>query len=138
MKFEEIRKKVELLCLPFGKYVLIGSTPMAAYGIREAKDIDLVVLPELYEKLKTDGWKEELQESGRKVLTKNGIEAGTDWNCKSYHPSVSRLIVSADVIDGIPVTKLEEVLAWKKACGREKDLKDVKLIEDKLARQSPA
>lgn len=38
------------------------------------------------------------------------------------------LIDTAEVIDGVPFTNLDEVILWKTAMGREKDLNDLELI----------
>lgn len=46
---------VKSLNLPFGEYVVIGSGVMSAHGIRQHKDVDLLVTPALYETLKKDG-----------------------------------------------------------------------------------
>ncbi|MGA3020599.1 MAG: hypothetical protein ABSD68_01460 [Candidatus Micrarchaeales archaeon] len=130
MNFVEIANKIKKLSLPLGEYALFGSVPLAAHGIRESRDIDIVAMPKLYNRLRMlQGWKEGIFPSGDKVLRKDDVEMCKDWNYKSYNPSVKKLITEADIIDGIPVVKLEETLAWKKAFGREKDLKDVKLIE---------
>jgi hypothetical protein len=131
MNFEEIKNKVKELGFPVGQYALFGSTPMAAHGIRDSHDIDMVVSHELYSKLEKRGWNKMTLPSGAKILVRDDIEAFDGWmHLDSYHPDVATLIREAELIDGIPVVKLKEVLAWKKAFGREKDLKDVELIED--------
>ena len=45
---------------------------------------------------------------------------------------INVLIDSADIIEGFRFVKLEYVLEWKKFLGREKDLIDIKLIENYL------
>lgn len=129
MKFDEIAKRTRELGLNVGEYALFGSVPLAACGIRESQDIDMLVTHEVYQRLKVQGWKVEVFPNGRKMLKKDCFEAGEDWNYGTYNPDPARLIKEADIIEGIPVVRLEEALAWKKAFGREKDLKDVKLIE---------
>ena len=129
MKFEEIAKRTRELGLNVGEYALFGSVPLAACGIRESQDIDMLVTHEVYQRLKVQGWEVEVFPNGRKMLKKDCFEAGEDWNYGTYNPDPARLIKEADIIGGIPVVRLEEALAWKKAFGREKDLKDVKLIE---------
>ena len=42
--------------------------------------------------------------------------------------SVQELIRGAEIIDGLPFVRIEEVLKWKRLNGREKDLKDAELI----------
>jgi hypothetical protein len=130
MDFAEIRDKVKRLNFPMGQYALFGSTPMAAHGIREAHDIDIVVSHELYGELEKQGWNKKVLPSGTKILVKDDIEAFDGWNyLDSYRPDTATLIREANIIDGIPVVKLKEVLVWKKAFGREKDLRDAELIE---------
>ena len=135
-KFDEIKRKVKGLNLPTGKYALFGSVPMSAHGIRESNDIDLIVMPELFARLEATGEWEETFPNGRKKLAKGDFEVYNGWwSSDSYRRDVSKLIAGAEILDGVPVVKLEEVLVWKKAFGREKDLKDVKLIEEFLSRQ---
>ena len=137
MNFDEIKRKVKELNLPIGKYALFGSVPMAVHGIRESKDIDLIVMPELFAMLEATGaWKEETSPNGRKRLAKDDFDMYEGWwSSDSYRRDVSKLIAGAEILDGVPVVKLEEVLVWKKAFAREKDLKDVKLIEEFLGKQ---
>jgi hypothetical protein len=52
----EIIKEVKSLNLPIGQYVVFGSGPLQIHGIRESNDVDLLVLPGLFEKLKGEGW----------------------------------------------------------------------------------
>ncbi len=135
MDFEEITGKVRELNLISGKYALFGSVPMTAHGIRECKDIDVILTPDLYEKFRRSGeWREETLPDGDKKLVKEPFDLmKTWWSSDSYHRDVSTLIAEADLMNGIPVVRLEEVLAWKKAFAREKDLSDVKLIEEFLS-----
>ena len=129
MKFKEIAKKAGGLGFHTGEYALFGSVPLAARGIRESQDIDMLVTHEVYQRLKGEGWKVEVFPNGIEMLRKGCFEVGEDWNYGTYNPDPSKLIKEADIIDGIPVVKLEEVLQWKKAFGRKKDLKDIELIE---------
>ncbi len=131
LNFTEVAGKIKKLDLPLGTYALFGSVPMAAHGIRECRDIDVVASPELYNRLKTmRGWKEKALPDGTKSLVKDNVEIYPEWKwCREYQPDTQRLIDEAEIIDGIPVVKLEEVLMWKRASGREKDLKDIGLIE---------
>ena len=137
MNFEEIAGKVKKLNLPTGKYALFGSVPMTVHGIRESKDIDILLTPELYDRFRETGeWREETLPDGDKKLAKGDFDVfKTWWSSDSYGRDVSKLIAGAEILDGVPVIKLEEVLVWKKAFAREKDLKDVKLIEEFLGMQ---
>jgi hypothetical protein len=50
----DIFREVKALDLPFGEYVVFGSGPLAAHGIRPTSDVDLFVTTMLYEKLKAE------------------------------------------------------------------------------------
>ena len=129
MKFDEIVKRTKSLGLHIGEYALFGSVPLAAHGIRESHDIDIIATHEVYEKLKKQGWEEEQFPEDRKMLQKDCFEIGDDWNFGTYNPDPALLIKNAEIIEGIPVVRLEEVVEWKKAFGREKDKLDIELID---------
>ncbi len=122
------------LNLPEGKYALFGSVPLTAHEIRETHDIDIIVVPDVYARLKREGWEELQLPRGSKVLRKDCFEIADEWRFNSFDKEVAKLIREAENIDGVRVVKLEDVLEWKKAFGREKDLKDAKLIEDELSK----
>jgi hypothetical protein len=126
-----IIEEVKRLNLPKGRYAVVGSGPLAVRNIRPAHDIDLIVTQDIYDKLKTSGWKEENFPNTERpwVLFHGLFDVSTSWSVNDYKPIPELLINNADVIDGIPFARLETVLRWKKSCGREKDLKDVELIE---------
>jgi hypothetical protein len=128
----EINKTLKRLGLPLGQYVVFGSGPMAAYGIRDSDDIDLLVTADLYQNLKAEGWGIKHWPDGVEYLAQDNVEVADSWNYGSYHPSADDIITQAVMMNGIPYAPLTEVLAWKKAFGRPKDLIDVQLIEDYL------
>jgi|SRR3989344_1073991 len=129
----DIFKEVKNLNLPFGKYVVVGSGPLVARGIRDFKDIDILVTEDLYEKLsQEEGWIVGSGEAGRKVLMKNIFEIDKVFWCKDYRPDTEELIKNAEIINGIPFLQLPEVVKFKKTLGREKDFNDIKLIDEYL------
>ncbi len=135
MNFEEIVKKVKELYPPPGEYALFGSVPLAAHGIRESHDIDMIVTPELYERLKTTpGWHEADIPRHPRLITNGVFECDMNWNYGEYLPDPKRLINEAEMIDGVAVVRLSEVLEWKLAFARPKDIKDVELIRLALAK----
>ncbi len=136
MKFEEIAEKVKKLGLPAGKYALFGSVPLSAHSIRESNDADIIATQDVYDALKAKGWNEKIYPDGRRMLDSDCFEVGAEWTYGSYNPDPARLIAEAETIEGVPVVRLEEVLKWKKAFGREKDLRDVKLIEAYMKRET--
>ena len=133
MTKQEIIHKVKALELPKGSYIVFGSCPLAAVGIREAQDIDLLVTPELFAKLQKAGWQEVDKGPGDKPVAYSVYEAHANWDFTSYKPTLKQLLKTATMFDGVPFASLDEVRKWKKASGRPKDLVDIKLIDQYLA-----
>lgn len=131
----DIIKKVKQLNLPAGHYVVFGSGPLMVHGIRQSQDIDLLVTPQLYQTLVADpAWKVVHRPNGSEHLENGDYEADNNWYFNNYRPRTEDIIAAAEMIDGVPFAPLSEVLQWKKAFGRPKDLVDVKLIEAFLAK----
>lgn len=131
----DIFNEVKKLNFPLGEYVIIGSGPMAARGIRGYKDIDILVAENFYRKLLKDGWKivEIKGANGEFKVLKNGkFEVDKRLWRGGYKPNTEILIRSAELINGIPFMPLPELIKFKKALGREKDLEDIKLIKKYL------
>jgi len=126
-KSEEFKKKLDelkKLNLPTEKYAIFGSGPLAIRGIRNSRDIDVIVKKDLWNKL-TKNWS--LTNTNNKFIRVGEIEIYKDW--EPWFKDINKLIDNAEVFDNIRFVKLEDVLNWKKASGREKDKKDIKLIE---------
>lgn len=128
----DVFKKIKALNLPLGEYCVVGSGSLFAYGIREARDIDILVTSSLYKILKENGWKIRQYEDGGEYLAFDCFEACTTFRCKNYHPNPKDQIKTAEIIKGVPFLRLEELLKWKREFGRDKDLKDISLIEEYL------
>ena len=120
-KFEEQLTELKELNLPTSEYAVFGSGPLAIQGIRNSEDIDIIVKPKLWNNLskKYPKEKEELIRIGNVEVYKNWFPWIAD---------VNKLIEDADIFKGIRFVKLKYVLAWKKEFGREKDKKDILLI----------
>lgn len=129
MTSDEIVAKVQRLGLPEGKYIVYGSGPLAAAGIREAGDVDLYVTTDLLENLKSQGWKKITKGPGDEPYTYDVFEAHDNWDFSPYAPKLSALLKTATQVDGVPFASLEEVRKWKVASGGPKHLADVKLID---------
>lgn len=133
MDKKEVIKYTKKLGLPLGSYIVFGGCPLAAFGIRETEDIDIVAIPEVFNNLRNTGkWVEKKTERGNIFLSKGLYEVGTVWDYGEYNPDIQKLIKRAVVFEGVPFAPLEDVLKWKKAFGRPKDLKDLKLIDSYL------
>ena len=126
-------KKLKELDLPKGKFAIFGSGPICIRGLRETGDLDVIVSEDIFNEFKNrSDFKLEKKKSGNEYLEKDNIELYRNWHPGKW--DIEKLIQEAEIIDGFPFVKLEEVLKWKKLKGREKDIKDIKLIEDYLAK----
>ena len=133
----DIVNEVKKLNLPDGQYVVFGSGILAAKGIRPARDIDLLVLPELFKQLQKNGWKRKYffrRVLTCKLITHANVEAFSHAYHGRYRTSVEELIQSAEIINGVPFMNLNELKNFKVALGRPKDLKDAMLINKYIQR----
>lgn len=131
--FEEIAK----LNFPPDQYIVVGSGIMAAKGIREAQDLDIIVTPELFEKCKEERWevypwtKEGIP--GKEWLKKGVVELYSQLSLKSGGVSAKELLNNAEIINGVPFITLEQHMEFKAEFGRPQDLADIEVIKDYLA-----
>jgi hypothetical protein len=125
--------QVKSLNLPLGQYVVVGGGVLAAHGIRDFKDIDILITEELFDELKKNGWTVKVTSWGSNNVVNGIVEAGPSISsCKNYEPDITKVIKEADIINGIPFMDLHELMKFKKALGREKDLVDIALIKNYL------
>lgn len=64
------------------------------------------------------------------IMPIGNIEICQTW--LNMTPKIDEMIDKAEIIDGLPFVGLEYVIEWKKFMGRDKDKKDLKLIDDYL------
>lgn len=129
MNKDEVVSKVRSLNLLKGEYVVFGSGPLAALGIRVVGDIDMLVSSELLEELRSQGWKQVAKSKDDLPLTHDVFEAHDSWSFSTYSPSLKELLDRSFEVDGVTFASLEDVKKWKMASGRDMDLKDLQLIE---------
>lgn len=128
---EEIKK----LNLPIDRYVVIGGSSLAVRGIRETEDIDLVVSKDLLEEYKQkEGWHTHprLDTTKEPGLTNGPVEMYPDIGY-GVEDSFEEMISRADIVEGIPVASLEDIIRIKETYKREKDLRDIELIKTYIA-----
>ena len=131
-----IFKKLQELNFPLGEYVLVGSGPLAARELREASDLDIAVTDKLWQQLFDSGKYKIEERYGRLFLAEPDSEdvdiiKQLDW--EAYPTTVEEAIASADIIQGFPFLSIPETIKFKTALGREKDFRDIKMLEDYLA-----
>lgn len=131
MDNKELFQKVKELNFPLGQYALFGSGPMAIRGLRENRDADIIAADELFEVCRADTkWRTKRFDDGNEYLVFEEMELFKNWGPGEW--DIGKLIKSSEIIDDLPFVNLENVLKWKKIYGREKDLKDVEIIENFL------
>jgi hypothetical protein len=134
----DIIARVKKLNLPLGKYIVFGSGVMEAHGIRNAKDVDVIVDEDVYKELKRRGWKRHWffkRVLTCKALKKDKNEAFSHIKWKNYRVENDELFKNAEIIDGIPFMQIDEYLRYKRCLPRKKDKNDVILIEEYLSKQ---
>jgi len=125
-KFQKLLDKLKKLNLPDGEYAVYGSGPLAVREIREAKDLDVIVTDNLYQKLKEKYPKDSKWE----MLKIEEIEIHPSWAWEPKITDLKGVIKRAEVIKGLRFVRLDDLLNCKKKMGREKDFDDIKLIEN--------
>lgn len=134
-----IIKIVKKLDLPKGEYAVFGSGLLDVYGLRNSKDVDIVVTKKLFEKLKNNPhWQLKHYADGGIGLTRGDVEMFYQYPSVSWlnQDKVKEFISRAEKIDGVNFVNFQDTIAWKSARGREKDLCDVGLIKAYLKEKS--
>ena len=129
MKFIEFLKELDLLDLKIWSYVIFWSWALAIRWIRDSNDIDIIVNDEIFEGL-LKKYPESLSSEHENFLNIWNLEISNTWLWKKDR--VKYFIENAEIIDWHPYVELTEILNWKKSMNREKDLIDIKLIENYL------
>ena len=127
MKKADIIEKLRAFPYDTKDYWVITGGAMAMYGIREeTSDIDLGCTSELADRLEKDGFLYQIKPDGtRWFRIGSDIEVYENW-----------LYDSVELVDGIPVISIPGLIAMKHTIGREKDKRDLKLIDEYLDRSA--
>ncbi len=133
MSNDDLFQKVKDLKLPMGKYALFGTAVLGVRGLKDCRDIDIIVTDDLWNDCKNEGWKTGEAVEGNQCLLSGRIEIWKTWGPGQWN--IRQLIDEAEIIDGLSFVKLERVLEWKKIRAWEKDLKDIEIIERFLQAQ---
>lgn len=130
MTNKDLFQKVKDLKLPVGKYALFGSAPLGIRGLRDCRDIDIIVVEDLWDECKKNNWELGTTSYDIQCLCNDENDEIELWkDCKPGNWDIKKLIEDAEIIDGLPFVRLERVLEYKKLRVKEKDLKDIKIIE---------
>lgn len=125
--------KIKELNFPSGHYIIVGSGILAAKGIRETNDLDIVVTPGLFERCRSEGWEvfpwTKKSIPGKDWLKKGIVEVYIQLSRKTGGISAKELLKNAEIIEGIPFITLESLIDFKREYGRPKDFEDIQIIE---------
>ena len=117
---EDIIKILKNMDLPLSEYWITSGAGLVIHGVKECtNDIDLGCTTNLIEHFKKRGCKYRVVEDNTRIMEINDItELLENW-----------VVDEIEFIDGLPVGTLESIKKQKAELGREKDLKDIKMIE---------
>lgn len=138
MNFKTQFDNLKKLNLPTSDFVVVGSGPMSVRGIRESEDIDVIVTPSLWNEM-SKKYKVGINSFGVEILNlENDIETlnpvqSLFGNSKTI--PVEEIFTQADTFDGIKFLNLDHLKKIKRELGREKDLRDIELIDKYLYEQ---
>ncbi|HIH25939.1 hypothetical protein J4476_04995 [Candidatus Woesearchaeota archaeon] len=129
--FRNLIKKLKDLNISIGEYAIFGSGPMAAKNLRDSHDLDIIVSNKIWKEYrKKPEWKLTkftINGKVREILENNRIELSNGWGSGEW--DINKLIKESEIIDGLPFVRLKEVLKWKKISNRDKDKKDIEILE---------
>lgn len=102
------------------EYWLITGGAMVLYGIREETgDIDLGCTTKMADELQKQGCSVSVMDNGmRKIAYADDVEIFENWLCGEITEQ-----------EGFPVLSLNGLIEMKRQIGREKDFRDIALIE---------
>lgn len=124
MNRAELIERVKALPFPKEDYWVITGGAMVLYGLREqTHDIDLGCTARLADELEQQGAEVSIGKDGtRKLVLDGDVEIMENW-----------LYDRVETVEDIPVISLKGLKEMKLSLGREKDLRDVALIDAYLA-----
>ena len=123
MERNEILAQLNDLEFDRQEYWVITGAAMVLYGLRpKTHDIDLGCTTAMADDLEAAGYLVKRKPDGKRhIIFNQDIELMENWLCDK-----------TQLVEGFRVISLEGLLEMKKQLGREKDLKDIALIEAAL------
>ena len=120
MKKEDIILRLKEFPYDMDGFWLITGAALVLYGVKEeTKDIDMGCTSEVADKLEKDGYLYKITEDGNRWFKiSQDMEVFENW-----------LYDSVNTIEGYPVMSLKGIKEMKLYLGREKDLRDIQLID---------
>lgn len=126
-------ERVKELGLPLDQIIIIGSGILDQLGIRQSADIDVAAGRAVLEKIaRSDDWAKKIDKNQRQYLVKHdgSVEIWDGWEIDGRIVEYDELLDYAVEYDGVKFVNLDFLRRWKNWRGREKDIQDVKLIDE--------
>ena len=126
-------ERVKELGLPLDQMIIIGSGILDQLGIRQSADIDVATNLEALEEIaRSDGWVKKLDKNQRQYLVKHdgSVEIWDGWEIDGRIVEYDELLGYAVEYDGVKFVGLDFLRQWKDWRGREKDMRDIRLIDE--------
>lgn len=123
---------VKSLGLNINDYVVIGGGVLEVLDLRQTVDVDLVVSKSIYGKFKDLGWKEYIQDDGKKILSKRGYKIMMHY----MRRDLRRLTKYSFIKNGVRFMGINDLIESKECLGRSKDLEDIDLLNKYLKSKS--
>ena len=130
--FNRLLAELKELQLLIGEFALCGSAPMAARGLRDSHDLDIVVSEQIYQKLQIQ-YSDEEYKSPLGFLRIRNLEISNTW--MNDITEAKNIIAEAEIINDLPFAPLKYVIDYKQMLNRQKDLIDLQLIEEYLLQE---
>lgn len=135
MKFKTQFENLKKLNLPTDHFVVVSSGALSVRNLRDFEDIDVVVTESLWNEM-IKKYKVGINSFGVENLElESDIEilnpAQSIFGNSKIVP-IKEIFEQADIFDGIKFINLDHLKKIKKELGREKDLKDIALIDNYL------
>ena len=126
MKFEQLLRKLKSFNLPRDQFAIMSSGVLAVRGLREARDIDIIVSKKLWARLSRE-YPVRKNSKGYLIFLGEYVEAvgGRLDNQEEDFVQMEEQINKADIIGGIRDVKLEDVRKIKKKLRRKKKLNEI-------------
>lgn len=121
MRKSDVLAKLNTLSYNPEEYWVVAGAAMVLYGLREETyDVDLGCTSAMADRLETEGFPcQRTADGNRRFKVDEETEIFENW-----------LYDTVVMPDGIPVISLEGLVTMKRLLGREKDLRDIRLIEE--------
>ena len=126
-------ERVKELGLPLDQIIIIGSGILDQLGIRWSTDIDVAAGRAVLEKIaRSDDWAKKIDKNQRRYLMKHdgSVEIWDGWEIDGRIVEYDELLGYAVEYDGVKFVNLDFLRRWKSWRGREKDVQDMRLIDE--------